>query len=57
MATSSFDEMLVIETDEHVRALERAFERAEKRGPYEPKIDVERILDENKKRIKDLVIN
>ena len=33
MATSSFDEMMVIDTPEKARNLEAAFRAAEKRGP------------------------
>ena len=33
MATSSFDEMMVIDTPEAARNLEAAFREAEKRGP------------------------
>ena len=57
MATSSFYEMMVIDTPESAQRLLEAFEEAEKRGPYKSGIDVERILDENKKHIKDLIIN
>ena len=35
MATSSFDEMMVIDTPEKARNLEAAFWAAEKRGPLE----------------------
>ena len=57
MATISFEEMLVIETDEQIKALEEALEEAERRGPYVPTCDILKVLDESKKRIKDLVFD
>jgi len=57
MATSSFEEMLVIDTPEVAERLLKAFENAEKRGPYVPKCgDFWKLLEESEKHIKDLVI-
>jgi len=47
MATSSFDEMMVIDTPEAARALEEAFYEAERRGPLD--------LDYLKKNIDELI--
>jgi len=56
MATSSFEEMLVIDTPEVAERLLKAFENAEKRGPYVPTCNFRKMLDESEKYIKDLVI-
>jgi len=44
MATSSFDEMMVIDTPEAARNLEAAFWAAEKRGPLKFDFDFEEEL-------------
>ena len=56
MATSSFEEMLVIDTPEAAERLSEAFREAEKRGPYVPKCDFFKLVEEGEKQIKDLVI-
>jgi len=56
MATSSFEEMLVIDTPEVAERLLKAFENAEKRGPYVPTCNFRKMLEEGEKHIKDLVI-
>ncbi|MDR0524216.1 MAG: hypothetical protein LBG62_07360 [Candidatus Methanoplasma sp.] len=56
MATRSFHEMMVIDTDEKLQNLILAFEDAEKRGPYVPTTNVFKELEENRKKIKDLRI-
>lgn len=54
MATQSFHEMLEIDTPEKVRILEKAFEEADRRGPYIPKTNVLKELEENNKNIRSL---
>jgi len=51
MATQSFYEMLEIDTPEKAERLVAAFRAAELRGPYVPKHDVERELEEGRKKI------
>lgn len=54
MATKSFYEMMVIDTDEKLDNLVRAFRDAEKRGPYIPTTDVFKELEEGEKLIRSL---
>jgi len=49
MPIESFYEMLEIDTPEKAANLVKAFEAAERRGPYVPKHDVMKILEESKK--------
>ncbi|MCL1810758.1 MAG: hypothetical protein FWG41_00840 [Methanomassiliicoccaceae archaeon] len=49
MPIESFYEMLVIDTPEKAEALVRAFEAAEKRGPYVPSCDIMKKLEEDKR--------
>jgi hypothetical protein len=44
--------MLVIDTPEVAERLLKAFENAEKRGPYVPKCDFFQLVKENEKYIK-----
>ncbi|MCL2296187.1 MAG: hypothetical protein FWC29_03790 [Methanomassiliicoccaceae archaeon] len=53
MPIESFYEMLVIDTPEKAKRLVEAFEAAERRGPYTPKHDVMRELEEGKKIMKE----
>ncbi|MCL2143609.1 MAG: hypothetical protein FWH44_05065 [Methanomassiliicoccaceae archaeon] len=54
MATSSFDEMMVIDTPEKARNLEAAFWEAEKRGPLKlDHIGIEEELREGEEFIKN----
>jgi len=56
MATSSFEEMLVIDTPEVAERLLEAFREAEKRGPYVPKCgNFWKMLEEGEKHIMDIV--
>jgi lipoate-protein ligase A len=52
MPIESFYEMMEIDTDEKVEALIKAFEAAERRGPYVPKHDIMKELEEGEKYIK-----
>jgi len=57
MATSSFEEMLVIDTPEVAQRLLEAYEEAEKRGPYIPKCgNFWKLLEESEKYIKDIKV-
>jgi len=56
MATSSFDEMMVIDTPEAAQRLLEAFEEAEKRGPYKSGLNMSEILEESRRQMKDLAI-
>jgi len=56
MATSSFEEMPVIDTPEVEERLLEAFREAEKRGPYVPKCDFFKLVEEGEKQIKDIKI-
>ena len=49
MPIESFHEMMIIDTPEKARRLVEAFEAAERRGPYIPKHDVLKELEEGKK--------
>ncbi|MCL2712147.1 MAG: hypothetical protein FWD37_02570 [Methanomassiliicoccaceae archaeon] len=54
MATSSFEEAMVIDTPEAARNLEAAYWEAEIRGPLElPDIDIDKILEEGRKYLRD----
>ncbi|MDR2699132.1 MAG: hypothetical protein LBB30_05610 [Candidatus Methanoplasma sp.] len=52
MPIESFYEMLVIDTPEKAAKLVEAFEAAEHRGPYVPKHDVMKDLEEGEKNLK-----
>jgi len=54
MPTSSFEEEMVIDTSEAAQGLLEAFKEAEIRGPYVPKRDIIRLMDEQEKNIKNL---
>ncbi|MDR0524217.1 MAG: hypothetical protein LBG62_07365 [Candidatus Methanoplasma sp.] len=54
MATRSFHEMMVIDTDEKLQNLILAFEDRKKRGPYVPTTNVFKELEESEKKIKDI---
>jgi hypothetical protein len=50
MATSSFYENLVIETEEQVQALLRAFEEADRRPPEKPMVpSIDELIAEGEK--------
>jgi hypothetical protein len=51
MPIESFYEMLVIDTPEKAQKLVEAFEAAERRGPYVPKHDIMKELEEGEKNI------
>ncbi|MCL2712817.1 MAG: hypothetical protein FWD37_06055 [Methanomassiliicoccaceae archaeon] len=54
MATSSFYEMLVIDTPEAARNLERAYYAAEKRGPLKLEgPDIEEILESGREYLRN----
>jgi len=53
MATSSFYEMMVIDTPEKARNLVKAFEAAEKRGPLTSDSNIFEQLEEGRKFLKD----
>jgi len=57
MATQSFDEMLEIDTLEKAKRVAKAFENADKRGPYQSSctIDVLKELEEGKKNLNGFV--
>jgi len=44
--------MMEIDTPEKVENLRKAFEDAEKRGPYVPPMDVAKMLEEGKEYLK-----
>jgi len=56
MATSSFEEMLVIDSPEVAQRLLEAYEEAERRGPYVPTCNFRKMLEEDEKYIKDIII-
>ncbi|MCL2031807.1 MAG: hypothetical protein FWH45_02775 [Methanomassiliicoccaceae archaeon] len=55
MPIESFYEMLVIDTPEKARKLVEAFEAAEQRGPYVPKHDVMKELEEDERIMKEIL--
>jgi len=54
MATKSFYEMMVIDTDEKLENLVRAFRDAEERGPYTSTANIDAALEEGEKLIGSL---
>jgi hypothetical protein len=54
MPIESFYEMMEIDTDEKVENLIKAFEAAERRGPYVPKYDIIKELEEGERNIPNL---
>ena len=54
MPIESFYEMLVIDTPEKAAKLVEAFEAAKRRGPYVPKYDVMKELEEGDRIIKEI---
>ncbi|MDR2698789.1 MAG: hypothetical protein LBB30_03835 [Candidatus Methanoplasma sp.] len=53
MPIESFYEMLVIDTPEKAAKLVEAFEAAERRGPYIPKYDVMKELEDGRRIMKE----
>ena len=54
MPIESFYEMMVIDTKEAAENLVKAFEAAEKRGPFVPEYDIMKVLEEGRKDIPEL---
>jgi len=55
MPIESFYEMLVIDTPEKAANLVKAFEAAERRGPYVPECNAMKKLEEDKERIGEFI--
>jgi len=55
MPIESFYEMMVIDTPEKAAKLVEAFEAADRRGPYVPKHDVWKELEESERSIEEFL--